>query len=164
MKKELREILSYNPDHLSLYILTVPKRYPLYSQLPNEIEIEKEYLLVSDILKDEGFEHYEVSNFAKPGAISRHNFTYWKGESYGTYYENEWNAMSEDDQSEYWDSVSLTTHVQDDEYADVDDIFDDHSIDTEPGSIEIANNDADTNDTDPFGSDFDNNADMDDWA
>ena len=79
---ELETILSYNPEHLSLYILTVPKSYPHYSLLPTEEEIEAEYLTVSKHLQKAGFEHYEVSNFAKPGCISKHNFVYWNGESY----------------------------------------------------------------------------------
>ena len=79
---ELDKILSYNPEHLSLYILTVPKTYAHFHLLPSEEEIEAEYLIVSKYLTSKGFEHYEVSNFAKPHKESKHNFIYWNGESY----------------------------------------------------------------------------------
>lgn len=79
--EELEEILSYNPDHLSLYILTVKDNYRFYGNLPNEEFVEKEFLMVSDFLSERGYEHYEVSNFAKPGKKSLHNSRYWRGES-----------------------------------------------------------------------------------
>lgn len=82
IEDELEQILSYGPKHLSLYILTVPKSYPHYDKLPDEDEIANEYLKVSEILTAKGFDHYEVSNFAKPQFESLHNFIYWNGESY----------------------------------------------------------------------------------
>lgn len=78
---ELEEILSFRPTHLSLYILTVPKHYPHFKELPSEEWIEREYLLVSDYLKAKGFHHYEVSNFALEGYESRHNLAYWRNDS-----------------------------------------------------------------------------------
>lgn len=81
IEKELREILKFNPKHISLYILTVPAHYRHFNELPDEEWIENEYLLVANLLKQEGFEHYEVSNFAKPGFESRHNLAYWRNET-----------------------------------------------------------------------------------
>lgn len=78
---ELKEILTFNPQHISLYILTVGSGYPHKKHLPDEDWIEKEYLEVSSYLQSVGFEHYEVSNFAKLGKKSRHNLKYWKSES-----------------------------------------------------------------------------------
>jgi oxygen-independent coproporphyrinogen-3 oxidase len=78
---ELKTILKYNPEHLSLYILTVKDHYLHKANLPNDEWIEKEYLSVADYLKAQGFEHYEVSNFAKPNKASKHNLQYWKNES-----------------------------------------------------------------------------------
>ena len=78
---ELELILSYNPKHLSVYILTVEKGYKHFSLLPNEKYIEQEYLTVSNFLRKNGFDHYEVSNFSKKGYESKHNLKYWKSES-----------------------------------------------------------------------------------
>jgi oxygen-independent coproporphyrinogen-3 oxidase len=49
---------------------------------PREEEQNKEFYYMSDFLKGNGFEHYEVSNFAKPGFYSRHNSAYWKYKEY----------------------------------------------------------------------------------
>jgi oxygen-independent coproporphyrinogen-3 oxidase len=42
----------------------------------------RQFYQMTDYLLDQGFEHYEISNFAKPGYRSRHNSSYWKGEHY----------------------------------------------------------------------------------
>lgn len=81
IESELEQILAYQPDHLSLYILTVPKHYKWFEQLPSEEWIEAEFLTVSSYLSQRGYEHYEVSNFAKPGKRSVHNMAYWEGRS-----------------------------------------------------------------------------------
>ena len=79
--KELEEVLLYGPSHISVYILTVKENYTHYASLPNEEWIEKEYLDVAAFLKEKGFLHYEVSNFALPGRHSVHNLNYWKSYS-----------------------------------------------------------------------------------
>lgn len=78
---ELDKILSYNPSHISLYFLTVPKKYVHYDSLPSEDWMVEEYLQVVKLLKSYGFEHYEVASFAKPGYSSKHNIKYWKHQS-----------------------------------------------------------------------------------
>jgi oxygen-independent coproporphyrinogen III oxidase len=80
---ELEKVLTYNPEHISLYILTTKENYIHKNNLPSEERIEKEYLEVSEFLKSRGFLHYEVSNYAKPGLRSKHNLKYWKGDSVG---------------------------------------------------------------------------------
>lgn len=79
--KELEEVLSFDPDHLSLYILTTNNQYIHSQNIPDDDWIQKEYLAVSKLLNEKGYDHYEVSNFAKPGLESRHNFKYWDSES-----------------------------------------------------------------------------------
>lgn len=81
IKEELDKILSYNPSHISLYILTVKENYVFYDALPDDEWIEKEFLEVSTYLQEKGFLHYEVSNFALPGKESIHNSRYWSAES-----------------------------------------------------------------------------------
>lgn len=77
--EELKRVLDYGPSHFSVYILTVGKNYP--HQRPDEDMIADEYLAVADFLKTQGFEHYEVSNFALPEKESRHNLKYWNSET-----------------------------------------------------------------------------------
>ena len=78
---ELEEILSFGPEHISLYILTTNKGYIHAKHLPDDDFIADEYLAVSDYLKAKGFYHYEVSNFSKEGRQSQHNLQYWKSKS-----------------------------------------------------------------------------------
>lgn len=81
IKTELDTLLAYNPKHISLYILNARSKYPHIQNMPDDDYIRDEYLFVSDYLKQNGFHHYEVSNFALPGFESKHNLKYWKGES-----------------------------------------------------------------------------------
>ncbi|MBC98465.1 MAG: hypothetical protein CME63_11995 [Halobacteriovoraceae bacterium] len=81
VQEELTEILKYDPNHLSLYILTAKGGYPYKDELPQDDYLETEFLKVSDRLRSEGYEHYEVSNFAKKGKASEHNLRYWRCEN-----------------------------------------------------------------------------------
>lgn len=78
---ELQTLLSYNPSHFSVYILTVKDNYKHFNTLPNEEYIEKEYLDVSAFMLNNHFEHYEVSNFALKDKKSFHNLRYWNSDS-----------------------------------------------------------------------------------
>ena len=81
--------LTLEPTHLSLYGLTTEPTTPLgrwrdrglVSEAP-DARYEREYLHAHDTLSAAGFEHYEVSNFAKPGHRARHNSAYWSGAAY----------------------------------------------------------------------------------
>lgn len=75
--------------HLSCYALTVEPKTPLdkliRQQKSADINPDKQseqFLLLMQWLSDAGYEHYEISNFARPGRRSRHNSSYWKGEKY----------------------------------------------------------------------------------
>ncbi len=81
IESELRSLLSFRPKHISLYILNARSKYPHTQDMPDDEFIREEYLLVSEILRNEGFHHYEVSNFALPGFESRHNQKYWETQS-----------------------------------------------------------------------------------
>ena len=48
----------------------------------NEQQSAEQYLTLIEMLQNAGFDHYETSNFAKPGCYSKHNTNYWKGVSY----------------------------------------------------------------------------------
>jgi oxygen-independent coproporphyrinogen-3 oxidase len=87
---DLERAVSLEPTHVSLYGLTVEADAPLGKQVARgdvteapEERYENDFLLADRLLPDAGFEHYEVSNFARPGHRARHNFAYWRGVPYG---------------------------------------------------------------------------------
>ena len=79
--QELTELMKFKPSHVSLYILNPAAGYTLKQYIPNDEWSGEEYLKVSAYLRSQGFNHYEVSNFGKPGFESRHNLRYWLGEN-----------------------------------------------------------------------------------
>ena len=85
----LNKALELNPEHVSLYSLTVEEGTPFYKMhqageltLPGEDAEADMYEEAIRILTSAGFVHYEISNFAKPGFECRHNMTYWRNEPY----------------------------------------------------------------------------------
>ncbi|MEX2093230.1 MAG: radical SAM family heme chaperone HemW [Pirellulales bacterium] len=81
--------IALEPEHVSTYGLTFERGTDYWSRrLREELiaadeELERDmYAAVIDRLTAAGFEHYEVSNFARPGQRSRHNQAYWSGEGY----------------------------------------------------------------------------------
>jgi oxygen-independent coproporphyrinogen-3 oxidase len=87
--KQINQAIELNVTHISAYCLTVEEKTALHQLVKkkqiqpasNEQQSEQFELLIS-ALKNAGFEHYEISNFAKPGFISKHNSNYWKGVHY----------------------------------------------------------------------------------
>jgi oxygen-independent coproporphyrinogen-3 oxidase len=86
---DLDAALALDPPHLSLYGLTAEAGTPLGRAVQEgriamveESRYEDEYLEAAERLAGEGYEHYEVSNFARPGHRSRHNQAYWTGVPY----------------------------------------------------------------------------------
>jgi oxygen-independent coproporphyrinogen-3 oxidase len=86
---DLEAALALSPDHISTYGLTYEKGTPLWKQrsggsvLPvTEDDELAMYEHAIDRLTAAGFEHYEVSNFARPGFRCRHNERYWANEAY----------------------------------------------------------------------------------
>ena len=74
------KLLSWQPEHISFYALSIEKGTPLAKEdptLPSDVTTMKEYWLARKLLKEEGYEMYEISNAAKPGFHSRHNSAYW---------------------------------------------------------------------------------------
>jgi oxygen-independent coproporphyrinogen-3 oxidase len=88
-KQNVDKAISLQIPHLSCYALTVEPKTPLdkmiRQQQTENINPEKQseqFLLLMQWLEDAGYEHYEISNFAKPGMRSRHNSSYWQGKNY----------------------------------------------------------------------------------
>lgn len=90
-QRDIDAALSLDVEHLSAYCLMVEEGTALYERLkmkdeklkmPNE-ELERQmYELLIDKLTAAGYEHYEISNFSKPGYRSRHNSSYWNDTPY----------------------------------------------------------------------------------
>ena len=84
-KQNVERVVSWNIPHLSCYALTVEPRTALQKMLREPLDGGKQadqFLLLMGWLRDAGYEHYEISNFAKPGHRSRHNTSYWLGKKY----------------------------------------------------------------------------------
>jgi oxygen-independent coproporphyrinogen-3 oxidase len=85
IKTELELFLQLESEHISTYLLNIDENVPFkhwQDKLPDDAEAEKQYNTIWDALTQAGFEHYELSNFAKPGFQSRHNLHYWLGGSF----------------------------------------------------------------------------------
>jgi oxygen-independent coproporphyrinogen-3 oxidase len=86
---DLARMLDLDVPHVSLYGLTVESATPLGRAVAegreppvDEERYRDEYLLAAECLADAGYAHYEVSNFARDGLVSRHNGAYWDGRPY----------------------------------------------------------------------------------
>jgi oxygen-independent coproporphyrinogen-3 oxidase len=88
-RASLDRALESGADHLSCYALTIEEGTPLAARVargevqePDPDAVADMYSLAEDVLAGAGFEHYEVSNWARPGHQSRHNRVYWAGGDY----------------------------------------------------------------------------------
>jgi len=87
--KQIQQAINLDVKHISAYCLTVEEKTALHQLVKkkeikpasNERQSEQFELLIS-VLKNVGFEQYEISNFAQSGFISKHNSNYWKGVNY----------------------------------------------------------------------------------
>jgi oxygen-independent coproporphyrinogen-3 oxidase len=82
VESAMNALTAYPITHLSCYLLTLPPHHRMYKDLPSEDAQLEHLLLIDRVMRSKGFEHYEISNFAKPGLRARHNLNYWKGQSY----------------------------------------------------------------------------------
>ena len=85
----IRKLIALEIPHISAYALTVEQRTALahfirkgkYPPL-NEAQAERQFRLLNNILSNNEYVAYEISNFAKPGWFSKHNTAYWQGKPY----------------------------------------------------------------------------------
>lgn len=84
-KDTLEQAVSLGCEHVSLYELSIEADTPFYNMnvqaADEDLRIDM-YLYAINTLKKAGYEHYEVSNFAKPSFYSQHNLTYWHNKPY----------------------------------------------------------------------------------
>ena len=89
IKENLEKITKLNPEHISVYSLILEEGTPFYNKynenkikLPDE-ELERNmYWYVKNTLENNGYMHYEISNFSKKGFESKHNMNCWNQEEY----------------------------------------------------------------------------------
>jgi len=79
---DVTKLVSLPVRHISCYLLTLKKNNALFSKLPRDAVQLEHLLAASDIIRSYGFNHYEISNYAKPGFESKHNLNYWTLKSY----------------------------------------------------------------------------------
>ena len=84
LSSTLREILSWKPEHISAYQLSIEEGSALAEMLESgryreaeENQCAAQYELICRLLAEEGYDHYEISNWARPGFEARHNSAYW---------------------------------------------------------------------------------------
>ena len=85
LSSTLAKVCELSPEHISTYSLIVEPGTPFYEQfgaiegpvVGQDLE-RRLYWMTVDTLKENGYKHYEISNFAKPGFEGRHNTGYWK--------------------------------------------------------------------------------------
>ena len=89
LKNTLQDIIKLEPEHISVYSLIIEENTPIEKMLENgEIKLPDEdlernmYWYVKNTLELNGYNHYEISNFAKLGKESRHNLNCWNQEEY----------------------------------------------------------------------------------
>ena len=88
-ERDLQQAVGLDVEHISAYHLTYEKGTRIYEMLQSHriSEVDEEssvrfFSALMDTLGAAGYEHYEISNFCKPGMYSRHNTAYWKGIPY----------------------------------------------------------------------------------
>ena len=83
----LKRVSALSPEHISVYGLILEEGTPLYQsagsyRMPTEDEECDMYYLAAGILAEQGYSHYEISNYARRGCECRHNLKYWRCEEY----------------------------------------------------------------------------------
>ena len=89
VKTSLEKVVSLKPEHISVYSLIVEDETPMKKliesgklKLPDEEDERNQYKYTKNFLELNGYKHYEISNFAKPGFESKHNLNCWEQKQY----------------------------------------------------------------------------------
>lgn len=116
LKDSLQNVINLNPNHISVYSLIVEEGTEMEKmieagkvKLPDEETERQMYWYVKNTLELNGYEHYEISNFSKPGKYSKHNVNCWEQKEYigiglaASSYLNKERYSNVSDMSEYLD-------------------------------------------------------------
>ena len=114
-KQNVDEAIASNIPHLSCYALTVEPKTPLDKLIRqhksadiNPDKQSEQFKLLMQWLGEAGYEHYEISNFAKPGFRSRHNSSYWQGKKYIGFGPS---AHSFDGNNRWWNIANNNSYI-----------------------------------------------------
>ncbi|HMG82903.1 MAG TPA: radical SAM family heme chaperone HemW [Ferruginibacter sp.] len=115
-KRNVDIVIAKNIPHISCYALTVEPSTALEKQIAQHkklpVDPEKQaaqFLSLMDWMQQAGYDHYEISNFAKPGMHSKHNSSYWQGIHYFGFGPS---AHSFDGVSRKWNIANNTLYIQ----------------------------------------------------
>ncbi len=115
-QQNVQQAIALGIPHLSCYALTVEPKTPLDKQIrlhqKTNVNLSfqsEQFLLLMQWSKEAGFEHYEISNFAKPGFRSKHNSSYWQGKTYWGFGPS---AHSFNGSSRWWNIANNTQYIQ----------------------------------------------------
>jgi oxygen-independent coproporphyrinogen-3 oxidase len=115
-KQNVEKAISLGIPHLSCYALTVEPKTPLDKLIRqhkspdiNPDKQSEQFLLLMQWMEEAGYEHYEISNFAKPGFRSQHNSSYWKGKKYIGFGPS---AHSFDGDARWWNISNNNTYIE----------------------------------------------------
>ncbi|MDL2231225.1 radical SAM family heme chaperone HemW [Porphyromonadaceae bacterium OttesenSCG-928-L07] len=115
MEKDVQQALSLPISHISTYILSIDPGSVFEKHLAKgmirenkDVDTAAVYLRCSELLKMNGFEHYEISNFARDGKYSRHNSGYWQQEEYIGFGPS---AHSFDKHSRQWNVANTSVYI-----------------------------------------------------
>lgn len=115
-KKNVGTAIALGIPHLSCYALTVEPKTPLdkmirqhQSPAVDPAKQAEQFLLLMQWMEEAGYEHYEISNFAKPGWRSKHNSSYWRGISYYGFGPS---AHSFDGNNRWWNVANNNQYIE----------------------------------------------------
>lgn len=113
VRTDVDQALEYNPSHLSAYCLTVPEKHPMnIGRAPDEEQVQM-FSVIEDGLRKAGILRYEISNFAKPGAESKHNMLYWTDQEYWGLGVSSHSFLKRGEfGTRFWNAFSLGEHVK----------------------------------------------------
>ena len=115
-KRNVALVIEKNIPHISCYALTVEPKTALDKMIAlnkkEPVDAEKQahqFLLLMNWMEQAGYEHYEISNFAKPGLRSKHNSSYWSAEPYYAFGPA---AHAFDGKSRRWNIANNSLYIQ----------------------------------------------------
>ncbi|HZY10027.1 MAG TPA: coproporphyrinogen-III oxidase family protein, partial [Bacteroidota bacterium] len=122
-KDNLQKAVILSPQHISAYNLIIERGTPLADMVKNNnvspLSTDEEadlYEFTMEYLEGEGYEHYEVSNYAKPGFKSKHNANYWNRSNYlgfGPSSHSFWSTTPSGTNRRWWNVRSIKKYCED---------------------------------------------------
>lgn len=118
-KESITEVIKLNPNHVSIYALILEPHSLFGKQHIKPVSIDEEtdmYLTCIEMMREAGYDHYEISNFARDGYRSEHNQVYWRYEDF--YALGPGSSMKVNHQRKTW-TRELRTYLREDAFDEV---------------------------------------------